>query len=98
MKINEAVLHITRELQETGVVSLTAIKADEGVTVALNGEWRELIPLAVTVVHSLMEKADNPHVARLAFVASMMSPELRDMINDAQAEVIYDEEAEHHGI
>ena len=93
MKFKEAE-HLTRELREKGVISLAAITADEGVNVTLNGEWRQLIPLAVTVVHSLMEKADDPHAARLAFVACIMSPELRDAISDAQAEVIYDEEAE----
>lgn len=90
--------HITRELRQKGVVSIAAIKADEGVNVVLNGEWRQLVPLAVTVVHALMEKAEAPQAARLAFVASIMSPELRDMMNDAKAEVIYDEEAERHGI
>lgn len=97
MKINEAV-RITRELQEKGVVSLAAIKADEGINVVLNGKWDELVPLAVTVVHTLIEKAEDPPAARLAFVASIMSPELRDMLNDAQGELIYDEEDERHGI
>ena len=89
---------ITRELRQKGVASLTAIKTDEGVNVMLNGEWMQLNLLAVAVVHSLMEKAEAPQAARLAFVASIMSPELRDMMNDAKAEVIYDEEAERHGI
>ena len=83
---------IKRDLREQGAVSLAAIKADEGVTVGLNGEWRELVPLAVMVVHSLIAKAEDPPAARMAFVASIMSPELRDMINDAKGELIYDEE------
>ena len=83
---------ITRELREKGVASLVAIKADEGVCVALNGERRALISLAVMMVHSLIEKEENPVAARLAFVASIMSPDLRDMISDAEGELIYDEE------
>lgn len=87
-----------RELHEAGVASLVAIKVDEGVSVALDGERNELVSLAVMMVHSLIEKDENPAAARLAFVASIMSPELRDMINDAQGELIYDEEDERHGI
>lgn len=88
---------IIREWEEKGVVSLAAIKADEGITVGLNGAWRDLVPLAVMVVHSLIKKADDPQAARMAFMACIMSPELRDMINDAEGELIYDEEAERHG-
>lgn len=90
--------HITRELREKGVISMAAIRADEGVNVVLNGEWRELVPLAVTMVHSLMEKTEDPQAARLAFAACIMDQELRSIINDAEGELIYDEEAERHGI
>lgn len=86
--------HITRELRQKGVVSIAAIKADEGVKVVLNGEWRQLVTLAVTMVHSLMEKTEDPQAARLAFMACIMDQELRSMINDAQGELIYDEEAD----
>ncbi len=93
MNIKEAE-HITRELRQKGVVSIAAIKADEGVNVVLNGEWRQLVPLAVTMVHSLMEKTEDPLAARLAFMACIMDQELRSIINDAEGELIYDEEDE----
>lgn len=93
MKFKDAE-HITRELREKGVASLAAIKADEGVNVVLNGEWNELVSLAVTMVHSLIEKTEDPQAARMAFVACILDPKLRDMINDAKGEVIYDEEDE----
>ena len=92
MKFKEAE-HITRELRETGAVSIAAIKTDEGVNVALNGEWKELVPLVVTMVHSLTERAEAPQAARMAIMACIMDPALRDMLNGAKGEVIYDEEA-----
>lgn len=83
---------IARELHENGVTSIAAIKADEGVNVLLNGEWNELVSLAVTMVHTLIEKAEYPQAARTAFMACIIDRKLRDMINDAEGELIYDEE------
>lgn len=93
MKFKESEI-IMRELREKDVVSLAAIKLDDGLNVALNGEWRELVSLALTVVVSLIERAENPRAARMAFMSCIMDPDLRDMINDAEGELIYDEEAD----
>lgn len=91
MKFKESEI-IMGKLREKGVVSLAAIKLDDGANVVLNGEWRELVTLALVLVHTLIERAENPRAARMAFMSCIMDPTMRDMICDANGELLYDAE------